>query len=60
MTRKEFNLRRERLKRGLRQIDVAAGTFTHPRTYQKHEAQETLSEKLKNVYKNFFTLFDKK
>ena len=60
MTRKEFNLRRERLKRGLTQEQVMLGVPVPNRTYREHEYSNNFSELAKRGYKHFFEEFDKK
>lgn len=60
MTRKEFNLRRERMKRNLTQVNVADGVPTDIRTYQRHEAADKIKPIFERAYKNYFDEFDKK
>ena len=53
MTRKEFNLARERRKAGLTQAQLAEVTGFHVRSVQRHEAEGT-TKKVENYYKIIF------
>ncbi len=54
MTRKEFNLRKEREKRNLRQIDVCSALEMPEVTYARHEKKKSLPKKLEYLYRYFF------
>lgn len=54
MTRKEFNLRRERERRGLTQKDVYEGIPMPKNTYCRHEQTNKFKELDKRGYIHFF------
>lgn len=58
MTRKEFNLARERRKAGLTQVKLADITGFHVRSIQRHEANGT-TKRVENFYKNIFEKISK-
>lgn len=54
MTRKEFNLRRERKKHDLTQREVIEGVPIPNSTYRRHERTGNFSELEKRGYQHFF------
>lgn len=54
MTRKEFNLARERRKAGLTQVELAEKSGVDERTIQNHEAKGVPLKLMEYGYKKIF------